>query len=449
MTATNIQACAAAASLVDGIDLGLFPASFKSLELDLQLSPEDLGRLSMLGGLTSCFCAVIWGFLADNYNRRSILVAATAALGAITLGTGYASNHVGLALTRVLAGAVVAATGPTTQSLIAEAIPRTERGGAFALTAVAGSMSAAASAYLPAILGWRMAYHLMGVTTISLSIVLLRYQQDMDQHKTATNALKMRTTEGMVAMEMDKVKQLFYIPTFWAILVGGIFGCIPWNALQFLMMYYETIGFTPIAAGTLISCAAVGRAVGCFGGGHLGDFLAAKSPNHGRAFAAQATILLGMGSLYIILRVVPPSTDYFHHYALANVSFGLVASWCNPAVDRPLWSEIVPANCRGTVISWWTFIAGSFGCVFGAPLVGFLAEHMYGYSLVEHRSSDHNPENVHALSSSLLICTMVPWAVCFCFYSLIHVTYSRDVAPLPAVGGPAGKTVECPLTDAS
>ena len=37
----------------------------------------------------------------------------------------------------------------------------------------------------------------------------------------------------------------------------------------------------------------------------------------------------------------------------ALFSFSLLAVWCNPGVDRPLFSELVPPNRRGKVIGWW------------------------------------------------------------------------------------------------
>lgn len=37
----------------------------------------------------------------------------------------------------------------------------------------------------------------------------------------------------------------------------------------------------------------------------------------------------------------------------ALFSFSLLAVWCNPGVDRPLLSELVPSDRRGKVIGWW------------------------------------------------------------------------------------------------
>lgn len=43
---------------------------------------------------------------------------------------------------------------------------------------------------------------------------------------------------------------------------------------------------------------------------------------------------------------------------------------------------------------------------------------MFGFdpSEVEAGSSGHNLENAAALSSSLLLCLLVPWTLCFFFY---------------------------------
>eukprot|EP00927_Polykrikos_kofoidii_P069819 TRINITY_DN6546_c0_g1_i1.p1 TRINITY_DN6546_c0_g1~~TRINITY_DN6546_c0_g1_i1.p1 ORF type:complete len:453 (-),score=79.11 TRINITY_DN6546_c0_g1_i1:158-1516(-) len=428
----NIRACVVAASLIDGTDLGLFPSSFKSLEFELGVKPNALGRLSMVSGLASCCSILIWGFLADNFNRKKVLTRATVVLGVVTLSTSFVRSYRDLAITRVLAGTLAAATLPITQSLVSEVVPASRRGGAFAMLGIAGNISFALSAQLAAVLLWRRSYFAMGILTVILSGILWQVQVDIDgEHKRASGCqatvgegTPLRAT-AVLAGEAEKVRRVFQSPTFWAILLGGIVGSIPWNALHFSMMYFQTIGFTGTQAASLISSRAAGQAMGCFFGGHVGDFLAVRCPRHGRAFVAQATILLGMGATWALLQGIPRSVDYFKTYLVVNGLFGLVATWCGPAVDRPLWSEIVPANCRGTIIAWWSFIAGSCGSVFGAPVVGFLAERVYGYPL-QATASDSDVSKASALSSALLVCTLVPWGICFVFYSMIHLTYPWD-----------------------
>jgi len=109
---------------------------------------------------------------------------------------------------------------------------------------------------------------------------------------------------------------------------------------------------------------------------------------------------------------------------------GLAASWCGPAVNKPIMTEIVDDRSRASVISWLTALEGSSAACFGAPLVGLLAENVFGYRptsmVVSEMPETLRMQNAEALSHAMLLCTMIPWALCFCCYSLLHLTFGRD-----------------------
>lgn len=75
-------------------------------------------------------------------------------------------------------------------------------------------------------------------------------------------------------------------------------------------------------------------------------------------------------------------------------------------------------------------IEGACAAVFGAPVVGFLAEHSFGYVQNHMRASDLPVEvaatNARALGVSLLFLTVVPWIGSFVLYTCLHFTYGRD-----------------------
>ncbi|CAE8630034.1 unnamed protein product [Polarella glacialis] len=414
----SIQLCTALANLVDGIDLGLFPSTFKYLETELHFTPAELGMLSMMGSLASCLSSVIWGCIADSYNRKRVFVVSTAMLGLMTLGTSRVDSFWSMAWMRIAAGFFVAAALPITQSLVAEAVPKNGLGVAFGTLAFASHLSGAGAAQLAARLSWRTAYRVMGTGTLGLSLFIWTFMPDVDAG-VSRGASKLSLREWL-NVEATKVRMVFQKRTFLALLAGGIVGCVPWNALSFSMMYFQSFGFSATDVGNMMALQGVGRAMGSYMGGYLGDVLAAKSPLHGRAFMAQITISFGMLVLLFPLYLLPWSTEYYNSYAASLFLFGFVSTWCNPGVDRPLWAELVHPDSRGTIVAWWTFIAGSFGSICGAPLVGWLAQAVLGYR-------PGGGQNTEALSEALLLCTMLPWALCFVAYSAIHCTYQFDV----------------------
>lgn len=63
----------------------------------------------------------------------------------------------------------------------------------------------------------------------------------------------------------------------------------------------------------------------------------------------------------------------------------------------------------------------------GAPLVGLLAERWFGWDASSQGSATTaDPKNADALSSALLLCMIVPWFLCFVFYTFLHLTYPAD-----------------------
>ena len=67
----------------------------------------------------------------------------------------------------------------------------------------------------------------------------------------------------------------------------GIVGSTPWNALVFLTLYFQLLGFSDAAASALMATLLGGTAAGALVGGWLGDRVAERWPNHGRIALVQ------------------------------------------------------------------------------------------------------------------------------------------------------------------
>ncbi|CAE7756204.1 aprA [Symbiodinium sp. CCMP2456] len=413
----RVLAAATVVGLVDEIDIGLLAASFMQLEKEFGFAPDVLGKLLMARGLANSLSGIVWGSLADRLDRKRIMVASMMLAGIFTMLTPELTTLQGFFATQMSIAFFAAAAVPVTQSLVSEKVEATDRGVAFASLAMCSGFSCSAAALLAGVLSWREAYRIMGGATISLALCLLV------AFPAECRPASERTLEGALATEMEQLWAIFRIPTFRALLLGGVVGCIPWNALSFMMMFVEDLGFDSSRAAVLLAVMSVGRILGCLVGGILGDYMARVSPLHGRAFVAQLSIILGMAPLYWVLRCYSHSSRSPSSLASALFTFSLLATWCNPGVDRPLWSELVTPNCRGKIIAWWTAIAQSFGSVFAGPVVGYICVGVLGYQPGAEGSRRANAES---LGTAMAICTMLPWIVCFGCYSAIHATYPSD-----------------------
>ena len=258
--------------------------------------------------------------------------------------------------------------------------------------------------------------------------------------------------------------------TFWLIAGQGLFGAVPWSALAFATMWLQYVGFSDVQASSAFSCFMLGAGMGGPLGGAIGDWAASKSKDRGRVYVAQASVLGGLPFVWLIFELAPRPPEqqallaaaggtaaavgadgqaaqlsaplaYHLGYAGLFFLFGLCCSWCAPATNRPILSEVVQPRLRATLLASLLAIEGSTAALFGAPLVGYLAESVFGYRTTTGRTvaslpPAHRAENAAALGRAIVWIGGVCWVFCFCVYGLVHSVYARDRDA--AKFGPAG-----------
>ncbi len=87
------------------------------------------------------------------------------------------------------------------------------------------------------------------------------------------------------------------------LLAQGIVGSVPWTALVFLTLYLQLLGMSDFAASMLMALFLGSTALGGLLGGYVGDVAAARSPHHGRIFATQFSVFIGIPFSLLIFKV--------------------------------------------------------------------------------------------------------------------------------------------------
>lgn len=91
------------------------------------------------------------------------------------------------------------------------------------------------------------------------------------------------------------------IPTYRVLVLQGLVGGLPWQAISFVNMYWLTVGFSDSQAAWITSIGHSGAIVGVLCGGFLADALALRWGPRGRVCVAQASVLLGIPFWYWML----------------------------------------------------------------------------------------------------------------------------------------------------
>jgi MFS family permease len=281
-------------------------------------------------------------------------------------------------------------------------------------------------------------------------------------HSAAAVSAAARLKRRRLAQDVVRVLR---IPTFQVIIAQGVVGSFPWQALVFLLLWLQLLGFSDASASSLVAVFQFGVAVGGLLGGAVADRAARRFPERGRVAVAQFSVFSGLPLVFLLFKGLPAATARAAARAAAAAAaaaaagagdgsgglvpppvaitapspwpygcclllLGLLCSWCGAGVNSPIFAELVPDDLRSTIYAFDRSFENALAAC-AAPVVGFIAERRFGFSgkLSDQRAMNDplvRAGDAAALGSSLLLCTSLPWVACLTFYTALYSTYPRD-----------------------
>ncbi|TQD91722.1 hypothetical protein C1H46_022682 [Malus baccata] len=417
------------ASIMQRADESLLPGVYKEVGATLHTDPTGLGSLTLFRSIVQSSCYPLAAYLSMRHNRARVI-----ALGAFL----WAAATFLVAVSRGLNGIGLAIVTPAIQSLVADSTDESNRGTAFGWLQLTGNIGSIigglcsvliASTSFMGIPGWRIAFHLVGLISVIVEM------KDL----------------------VKEAKSVIRIPSFQILIAQGVFGSFPWSGLSFAPLWLELIGFSHKETAVLWTLFIIGGSLGSLFGGIMGDTLAKPFPNAGRIVLSQISAGSAIPFAAILLLVLPddPTTGFSH--GLVLFVMGWFTSWNAPAtnnqklnywsqkfrylyflgtlsmcklVHSPIFAEIVPERSRTSIYA----LDQSFESIlssFAPPIVGLLAQHVYGFEPVPKGSSDSvevetDRENAASLAKALYTAMGIPMTLCVFIYSFLYCTYPRD-----------------------
>ncbi|XP_044474897.1 uncharacterized protein LOC123202814 [Mangifera indica] len=430
------------AGIMERADESLLPGVYKEVGVALHTDPTGLGSLTLFRSIVQSSCYPIAAYLAVRHNRAHVIALGAFLWAAATFLVAFSSTFFQVALSRALNGIGLAIVAPAIQSLVADSTDDSNRGVAFGwlqLTSNLGSIVGGLFSVLIApitfmgIPGWRIAFHLVGLISVVVGILVRLFANDPHFLDDRTKTINQRPSKSFWLEVKDLIleaKSVIKIPSFQIIVAQGVTGSFPWSALSFAAMWLELIGFSHKKTALLIALFVIASSIGGIFGGKMGDLLSTRLPNSGRIILAQISSASAIPLAAVLLLGLPddPSTAVMH--GLVMVIVGFCISWNAPATNNPIFAEIVPEKSRTSVYALdrsFESIVSSF-----APLVvGILAQHVYGYKPVPQGSTASEEiatdrENAGSLAKALYTSIGIPMALCCLIYSFLYSTYPRD-----------------------
>lgn len=242
-------------------------------------------------------------------------------------------------------GIGLAIVTPAIQSLIADSTEDHNRGMAFGWLQLTGNLGSIigglcsvliASTSFMGIPGWRVAFHLVGVISVIVGILVRLFATDphfSDGNNLAKDKIPSKPFCSEVKDLVKEAKSVIRIPSFQIIVAQGVSGSFPWSALSFAPMWLELIGFSHKKTAFLMTLFVISGSIGGLFGGKMGDVLAKRLPNSGRIILSQISSASGIPLATVLLLLLPddPSTAFMH--GLVLFIMGLCISW-NPAATN-------------------------------------------------------------------------------------------------------------------
>ncbi|CAD6265498.1 unnamed protein product [Miscanthus lutarioriparius] len=364
------------ASVLEKADEVLLPAVYKEVGAALGASPTALGSLTLCRALVQAACYPLAAYASARHDRARVVAVGAFLWAAATF--------------------LVAVSGSFVQ--VHDLQPGLHPGGSFGVLLAPITFLGVA--------GWRVAFHAVAVISVALGVLMWLFAADPASPVAKPSKTAASATEEAKEL-LQHARRVLGVTTFQIIVAQGIAGSIPWSALNFSAMWLELAGFTNWETSVITGLYLFATALGALFGGLIGDPVARRFPNTGRIALAQISSASALPP--------PPSCCW-------RCPMTRPPAWRTP----PIFAEIVPEKARTTVYALDKCFEAVFAS-FASPIVGVLAERVFGYKPVSSDTSvDTDRENAAALAKAVYTEIAVPMAICCLTYTFLYCTYPRD-----------------------
>jgi MFS family permease len=383
------------------------------------LSYTQLGIVGTIRNLLQSISAPFWGYAADRFSRKRVIVLGTGLWGIWTLLCGLTQSFGQLLAVRAISGLGLGCLMPATFSLIADTFPPRQRGRALGILEGLGVLGIVigtlALGFLATPTLWRWGFILLGASSV-ISGLLVWFLVDEPVRGAAEPELVGKITEDTAAqygVKLANVPKVLAIPTIWVAIAQGLAGTMPWvvMGLYFITWLVNERGLEEQTATIVFAGIVIGTALSNVMGGFLGDWADGISPKYGRAFIGQISVLFGIPLTYILFT----QTENWSFGAVVALCFftALLISWPGKGAKEPMMQGVTPPELRASAFAMVTFIESGFAAI-AAYIAGWLADSI-------------------GFTNALLWTIPFPWVICALLFSLFYLSYPRDSAKLRAL----------------
>lgn len=340
------------------------PPLFPVLALVFHVDFFRLGLLMTGYTVANAACQIPFGYLADRYGPKPILIGGLLLNGLAFAACALAPGYAVLVVLVLLAGVGQAVFHPADYAILSALFPRERAGKPYSVhtfTGFAGSAVApVAIAGLNAAFGWRVALAVAGLAGVAVALVValalrLPAVQPVEAVVTRETAAAPRGA-GLRLFLTEAMLLLFGFFVFTSMFSSGLQSFLPSTLTK---LYPLTVDRANVVMTVYLTVLAVSVLAG--------GFIADRVHNYARVIAV--TFSAGMVLMFLIAVVRFPVWLLFPVFALAGALQGVIM----PSRDKMV-REATPEGAAGKSFGF-VSVGMNLGGVVSLPLLGALLDH--------------------------------------------------------------------------
>lgn len=385
---------------------------FPTLQQLWGLSYTNLGTIGTIRTLLQAIFTPVWGFIADRYSRKKVIMFGTGLWGLWTLAVGFTNDFGSLLTIRAISGIGLGCLMPATFSLISDTYPPERRGRALGLLEGMGIFGIVVGTLGLGMLAtpdlWRWGFFLLGAFS-AVSGLMVYFLVEEPVRGAAEPELAGKITAEAAAdyrIQFSDVPKVLRIPTIWVATLQGMAGTMPWviMGLYFITWLVNERGLDESGAAVAFAGIVIGTVISNIMGGYIGDYAEKVSPKYGRTVIGQFSIIAGIPLTYWLLT----GTESWSLTALLVLSLvtALFISWPGKGAKEPMMQAVTPPELRSVAYSVVAIIENGFSASV-AIFAGWLADQI-------------------GLTEAMVWTIPVPWVVCALIFTAFYFTYPKD-----------------------
>lgn len=380
----------------------------------------QFGLMETLRTIFTTVSAPFWGYAADKFSRKKVLIFGTGVWGIWTILVGLVPDFGSMLIIRAISGLGLGALMPATFSLLGDHYSQNQRGRALGVIGFVGMMGTVLGVLAVGFVAtselWRWGFIGLGIASILTGLAIWLLVQELPRGSAEPELAGLITAKKAehYTINWHDVLRTLRIPTIWAAIAQGVTGTMPWVVMGFFFIKWmvEALGYTnqialdhPRGSAPLVfAFVAIGAAIGNFLGGMIGDFAERVNWKYGRTVIGQFSVFSGVPLMYLLL-TQGPKMAFWQMVALAFFT-AVMISWPGRGAKEPMMQAVVLPEMRSSAYSVVNLIEGGLSA-FAGLIAGALSDSI-------------------GLTNALLWTIPFAWILCGSFFTLFYFTYPKD-----------------------